>query len=215
MKKTELIALVLCTSIFSFKTNAAKDWEKWSYKATDAINCAAYSIYMDDRLREDKFMEAYQVYTENAYDEFDELSRKNMLGRLKFMQGKVSGYTLAKGAEIQDIATQWYKESSCEAKLDEYVNLYQRNPKYQQEITLKWQDKLKLKDKEMVVFINQFDAGHLGQEERKHYNIVNELGEKVGSVKYIEYTDTNAPFNRSYSLQQFDLENNTILSLAW
>ncbi|ANZ10127.1 hypothetical protein VpaChn25_A0837 [Vibrio parahaemolyticus] len=80
---------------------------------------------------------------------------------------------------------------------------------------MKWQDKLKLKDKEMVVFINQFDAGHLGQEERKHYNIVNELGEKVGSVKYIEYTDTNAPFNRSYSLQQFDLENNTILSLAW
>jgi len=80
---------------------------------------------------------------------------------------------------------------------------------------MSWQDKLKLESGDKIVFIRQFDAGHLGQEERKHYEIVNEEGEKVGTIKYVEHIDIKAPFERSYSLQQFDLESNVLVSEQW
>jgi hypothetical protein len=80
---------------------------------------------------------------------------------------------------------------------------------------MSWQERLELGKDEKLIFISQFDAGHLGQEERKHYEVLNESGEKVGSVKYVEHMDTKAPFNCSYSLQQYDLKNNILVSEQW
>lgn len=80
---------------------------------------------------------------------------------------------------------------------------------------MSWQNKLKLENGEKVVLIRQFDAGHLGQEERKHFEIVSEAGDIVGSVRYVEHMDTKVPFHRTYSLQQFDLESNVLVSEQW
>ncbi|HCG9724716.1 hypothetical protein VB602_22745 [Vibrio parahaemolyticus] len=78
-----------------------------------------------------------------------------------------------------------------------------------------WQDKLKLEKGYKIVFVRQFDAGHLGQEERKYYEIVNSVDAKVGEVKYVEHMDTKAPFHRSFSFQQYDLEGNVLVSEQW
>lgn len=80
---------------------------------------------------------------------------------------------------------------------------------------MSWKNKLKLENGEKLVFVSQFDAGHLGQEERKYYDVVSATGAKVGEVKYVEHMDTKAPFNRSFSIQQFDLESNILVSEQW
>ena len=78
-----------------------------------------------------------------------------------------------------------------------------------------WISKLKISDGDEVKFISKFNAGHMGQKERYKYEIINAKGELVGTVKYVEYTSTKAPFNETYTLQQKGINDNEILFERW
>jgi hypothetical protein len=78
-----------------------------------------------------------------------------------------------------------------------------------------WKSKLKLENGDEVKFISKFDAGHMGQNERYKYDIVNESGERVGTVKYVEYSSIKAPFNETYTLQQYDIDDKEIVFERW
>ncbi|PSU01684.1 hypothetical protein [Photobacterium iliopiscarium] len=78
-----------------------------------------------------------------------------------------------------------------------------------------WKNKLKINDGDVVKFVSKFEAGNLGQNERYKYEIVNSQGQTVGSIKYVEYTSIKAPFNQTYSLQQFDIDDNEVVFERW
>jgi len=80
---------------------------------------------------------------------------------------------------------------------------------------MNWKNKLKLREGDELKFISEFKAGHLGQKERYNYEIINTQGEVVGRIKYVEHTLTTPPFTESYTLQQYDRNENEIISESW
>ena len=67
---------------------------------------------------------------------------------------------------------------------------------------MSWKNKLQLEAGDELKFINKFEAGHLGQNERYLYEIIGSDGNLKGKVKYVEYTSVKAPFTETYSLQK-------------
>lgn len=80
---------------------------------------------------------------------------------------------------------------------------------------MNWKEKLILSEGDDIRFIHKFEAGHLGQKERYTYDIVNSLGEKIGSIKYVEETSIKPPFKEHYSLAQYDINQNEIIFECW
>jgi len=80
---------------------------------------------------------------------------------------------------------------------------------------MSWKNKIALNDGDVLEFISTFEAGHLGQEERKHYEVKNRFGIVISKVKYTEHMSTKVPFTKTYSLQQFDADGKVLISEHW
>jgi hypothetical protein len=83
------------------------------------------------------------------------------------------------------------------------------------EKTMSWKERLKLNEGEELKFISKFEAGNLGQKERYSYEIVNSQGAVTGKVKYVEHTSIKAPFSETFTLHQYDLDENEVLFERW
>ncbi|CAH6803574.1 conserved hypothetical protein [Vibrio chagasii] len=80
---------------------------------------------------------------------------------------------------------------------------------------MSWKTKLKLNEGDELQLVGKFEAGHLGQKERYTYEVLSHEGIKVGSVKYVVETNTKAPFNESYSVAQYDEQENQVVFERW
>ncbi|WP_104047983.1 hypothetical protein [Vibrio jasicida] len=78
-----------------------------------------------------------------------------------------------------------------------------------------WLEKLVLEAGDEVKLVRKFEAGHMGQKERYTYEILNQEGNKIGSVKYVVETNVKAPFKESYSVAQYDMNDNQVVFKCW